>query len=113
MPTDFLHAPFSDTSYPHNPYNALYHPHGNMSTNQRQQPNQQLYINTHLNHYQINDSESSTASSSSLSRVLATPSLQPYSGLEPFIHISSPQSAPAEGGTLMSVCVRDIWYHRF
>ncbi|KAN0088540.1 hypothetical protein V8E55_005597 [Tylopilus felleus] len=81
--------------------NALYVHQGNMSANQRQQANQPLYIDTQLSFNQIDDSEGSTASSSSLRQGLQTPYLQLYSWPQPPVHILSPQSASAESGSLM------------
>ena len=100
MPTNFLHtAPFSDTSYAESSLNL---PPDNMSTSQRQQASQQLYINTQLSPNQIDDPESSAASSSSLRKVLQTPYFQ-YPSFQPSVHISSPQSASVESGMLMLV----------
>ncbi|KAG9312927.1 hypothetical protein JVU11DRAFT_6361 [Chiua virens] len=91
---DYIHAPFDDVSYVPN---ALYHL-GDISTNQRQHPGQQLYIDTQLEPYQTNDSGSSTASSGWL---LSTP-YSGYPDAQSAIHISSPHSAPAVSGMLIS-----------
>ena len=107
MSTNFHHeAPLiNDTSYSQG---ALYLPPGIMQTSQRQQVSQQLYINTQLSPSQIDDPENSTASSSSFGKALQTPYFQSYPGLQPSVHISSPQLASAESGMLMPVRERVI-----
>lgn len=105
MSANFHHgAPLSDTSYSQG---VQYLPPGIAQTSQRQQVSQQLYINTQLSPTQIDDPENSTASSSSLCNALETPYFQSYPGFQPSVHISSPQSASAEGGMLMPVRERD------
>lgn len=105
MPTDFLHAAsFGDGT----PYaqNLLYLPPGSTSASQRQQANQ-LYINTQLSPCQINDSDNSTASSTSFN-ILQTPFFELYPSFQPSIHIALPQSASSESGMLIPVRGRNI-----
>ncbi|KAG8220889.1 hypothetical protein J3R82DRAFT_2388 [Butyriboletus roseoflavus] len=98
IPTHFPHAAsFGDTSYAQN---LLYLPPGSTSSNQRQQANQQLHIDTQLSPCQINDSENSTASSTSF-KVLETPYFELYPSFQPSIHVPLPGSASSESRLLM------------